>query len=184
MANPDKEGTLSARIADVYQAAAREGGHEVRRTNIGDLSFDPILHKGYKTIQELEPDLKRVQEDMRWSDHIVLIYPLWWAGPPALLKGLLDRMFLPHFAFHFHKDGLGWDMMLKGRTARVFILLKSHPFIEYFMFGDFTSEIARAIFGFAGIKTAVTTVGSSEKLSEAHERSLERRVAHMGMHAS
>lgn len=176
MGNPDKEGTLSSHIADVYERGAKTAGHEVRRTNIGDLAFDPILHKGYRAIQELEPDLKKVQEDMAWCEHFVLVYPLWWAGTPALLKGLIDRMFLPRFAFHFHKDGLGWDRMLKGRTARVIILLKSNPILEHFMFGDFTNEVARATLGFAGFSVRITEVGNSEKLQEGDRERLNKKI--------
>jgi NAD(P)H dehydrogenase (quinone) len=78
----DKE-TLCGMLADAYEQGAKAAGHEVRRANIGDLHFDPILHKGYKVIQELEPDLKRVQEDITWSEHFVLIYPTWWSMMPA-----------------------------------------------------------------------------------------------------
>lgn len=180
MGNPDKEGTLSAHIADVYETSAKTAGHEVRRTNIGDLTFDPILHKGYRAIQELEPDLKKVQEDMQWCEHFVLVYPLWWAGTPALLKGLIDRIFLPRFAFHFHKDGLGWDKMLSGRTARVIIAMKSHPFLEHFMFGDVTNEVGKAVLGFAGFKVSTTEIGNSEKLRDGDRTALDKRIDALG----
>jgi NAD(P)H dehydrogenase (quinone) len=183
MGNPDKEDTLSNGLADVYEATAKAAGHEVRRANISDVQFDPILHKGYKVIQELEPDLKKMQEDMRWADHFVLVYPLWWSATPAMLKGLFDRMWLPGFAFHFWKNGLGWDRLMKGKTARVISLSKLPPLFIRFTMGDFTNEIRHATLGFAGYKVRMTEIGNSEKLSPSARTRAEKRVASLAKNA-
>ena len=154
--------SLAFDLASVYEHEATKAGHEVKRLNIADLHFDPILHKAYKEIQELEPDLKLVQENMRWCEHFVLIYPLWWSSMPALLKGMWDRMFLPGFAFHMNKDKMGWQKLLKGRTARVIILSKNWPILIRSLFGNFANEISRALLGFAGFKVSLTELGHSE----------------------
>lgn len=176
MGNPDSSGTLSDELADAYEQEARAVGHEVRRANISDLKFDPILHKGYKVIQEIEPDLKKVQEDMQWADHFVLVYPLWWAGMPALLKGMWDRMFIPGFAFRFHKNGFGWDKLLAGKTARVIILSNNWPVAERLLFGDFTNEIGRAILGFAGYKVRITKIGRTEHMEPSTKASWLNKI--------
>lgn len=185
MGNPNSEGTLGALLADTYQAAAVAAGHEVRRANVGDLSFDPILHKGYRAIQELEPDLVKVQEDIKWADHLVLVYPLWWSSAPSLLKGLVDRMWLPGFAFRFikSKDGKstwGWHRLLKGKTARVVVTLKNHPLVERFMFGDYTAEVASAVLGFSGMKVRLTEIGNAEVLTDTKKEAWMRRMQAFG----
>ncbi len=189
MGHPNTDPTLSSSLADRYEEAAKAAGHEVRRADIGKLQFDPILHKGYRAIQELEPDLKKVQEDITWCDHFVLIYPLWWSSVPALLKGMIDRMWLPAFAFRFIKtpDGkstMGWNKLLKGRTARVIVLLKNFAFLEHFMYGNFTSDIVNVVLRFSGFKVKVTEIGNSESLSDGTKAGIMRKIARFGRNAS
>lgn len=157
--------SFSGRLADTYEAEARAAGNEVVRVNISDLTFDPVLHLGYKTIQELEPDLKMVQEKINWADHIVFIYPNWWVTMPAVMKGMFDRMWLPGFAFNFDKATKKLVQRLKGKTARVIIVAGTHsPFMTWWKFGDYTNEIAHGILGFAGVKASVTPFGPAERV--------------------
>lgn len=184
MGNPDTE-TLSGRVAGAYEEAALEAGHEVRRMNIGEMQFDPILHKGYKVIQALEPDLKIFHANVKWCDHLVVVYPNWWSTMPALLKGLIDRAWIPGFAFNYHKDGrLGWIQRLKGRSARVIILANNNPWINWLLFGEFTNELARATLAFSGFRPVRVTVFSpSEKVSQTKFAWWLQKVRAMGRRA-
>lgn len=174
---------MSRTLADAYEAAAKAAGHEVRRADLGALSFDPILHQGYRVIQELEPDLLKVQEDMRWCEHFVLFYPNWWGGMPALLKGMWDRMFLPSFAFRMWKNKFGWDALLKGRTARLVITSNNPPVMDHLMFGDYTASIRRSLLGFAGFSVACTLLGNAEKASERVREGWMRKMAELARRA-
>lgn len=170
LGHPDKE-TRSGSFADAYEAGAKAAGHEVRRKNLGDLQFDPILHKGYKVIQPLEPDLIALEEDIRWCEHFVLFYPTWWSSMPALLKGLFDRLWIPGFAFHFKSKGfmagMLWDKMLRGRSARVFVMSDSQPIFARLLFGDSTNEIRKCILWFAGFRARVKKVGPLKHADDA-----------------
>lgn len=174
---------MSRTLADTYETAAREAGHEVRRMNIFDLSFDPILHKGYRARQELEPDLLAVQENLSWCEHFVLVYPNWWGAMPALLKGMWDRMFLPRFAFRMWKNRFGWDALLKGRTARVMITCGNPAILDHLAFGDFSDTIKRSILQFAGFRTWVSAFGHSEHASEKKQARWKREVSRLAKRA-
>lgn len=166
LGNPDTE-TYSGMVADSYERTACAAGHEVHRMNIGDMQFDPVLHKGYKVIQELEPDLHALQEAWKWADHAVVIYPNWWNTMPGILKGLFDRMWLPGFAFNFDKSSKKLVQHLKGKTARVIIIAGTHsPFQTWWKFGDYTNEIQHGILEFAGIKTKVTAFGPCDRVAD------------------
>ncbi len=106
LGHPDRSGMCGS-LADAYEQAAREAGHEVQRLNIGEMQFDPILHMGYRAIQALEPDLNKFQDFLKWSDHFVIVHPVWWLGMPALLKGLFDRAWIPGSEFRYIKTKAG-----------------------------------------------------------------------------
>ena len=148
LGHPDKD-SFNCTLADEYQRGAEEKGHEVRRVNIGDMHFDPILHCGYRMMQELEPDLLSFQENVRWCDHLVIIYPSWWSTMPALLKGLFDRVWLPGFAYRFTGE-FSWQKLLKGKSVRMIVTSDTMPLIQSLIFGDTTNELKKGILWFAG----------------------------------
>ncbi|HEY8574862.1 MAG TPA: NAD(P)H-dependent oxidoreductase [Devosia sp.] len=167
LAHPDGESFCGA-LADAYEAAAKAAGHEVRRQDLGALAFDPILHKGYREIQELEPDLVQAQELIRWCEHWVIIYPVWWGSVPALLKGFMDRAVLPGFAFKPHDEGPLWDKLLKGRSAQL-ITTSDAPSL-YLLLAYRNSDVAmmkKAVLDFCGIKPVkLTRLGSMKGASD------------------
>ena len=185
LGHPDSGQTRSGELALLYEVSAKKAGHEVKRFNVGEMRFDPILHQGYKVIQELEPDLKLLQEAIKWADHLVIIYPNWWGTMPALLKGLFDRMWLPGFCFNYYKEGvLGhfsfWNRKMVGKTARVIVLSATKPLFIWMLFGDYTNEIYKNILWFAGFKARVTRFGPSEKSPEWKWNEWRRRVSNLG----
>ncbi len=170
LGHPDKE-TRGGSFVDAYEKGAKEAGHEVRRMNIGEMKFDPVLHMGYKAIQPFEPDIVTAQENIKWCDHFVILYPSWWSTMPSVLKGFFDRAWMPGFAFRFKKEGfmagMMWSRLLKGRTARVFVTSDSHPLFARFLFGDTTNEIKKCILWFSGFNVSVKKVGPLKFANEA-----------------
>ncbi len=179
LGHPDDD-SLNATLAMEYERGALETGHEVRRMNLGDMKFDPILRHGYRTIQELEPDLKMFQENVKWCDHLVILYPSWWSSMPALLKGIFDRAWLPGFAYKFTGEW-SWEKLMKGKSARVFVTSDNIPFAQWLLVGDTTNEIARGILGFAGFKVRVKKFGYLKHFgSMARRERIKRKVYNFG----
>lgn len=112
--------SISHQLAEAYAKGARETGHEVRLVHLRDLAFEPILKTRYRD-NVLEPDLVKQQENITWCNHWVIVTPVWWMNSPALLKGFLDRIITPGFAFKYHRGSLLPipQMLLKGRSARI-----------------------------------------------------------------
>lgn len=178
--HPDRTSSVGG-WAREYEKGARDGGHDVRLTYLGDLNFDPILHRGYKSVQPLEPDLVKVQEDIRWCEHLVIFYPNWFVAMPALLKGMFERIWLPGFAYHFKEHSLLWVRLLKGRSARVFVTMDSQPILERLFLGDFMNEVKRGILRFAGFSPVrVTKIGPMKTMTPLRHEYWNRRMREMG----
>lgn len=142
-------GALTQRYADGAAAA----GHTVRMMRLADLRFDPILHGGYQGSQPLEPDLQAAREAITWADHLVFAYPIWWGAMPALLKGFIDRVFLPGFAFKYREGSPFWDRLLSGRSAELLVTMDSPPWY-YWLVNRMPGhhQMRRTILAFSGIK--------------------------------
>ena len=183
LGHPDED-SFNGTLAMEYEKGALEAGHEIRRQNVGEMVFDPILHHAYKTIQELEPDLKAFQENVKWCDHFVIVYPIWFSTMPAVMKGLFDRAWLPGFAFKFHKSGLIWSKLLRGRSASMIVTSDNIPIVLRLVFGDSTNEVRRGLLWFTGFSPIhVHSIGFLKFASMARHERTKRKIYILGMKA-
>jgi putative NADPH-quinone reductase len=104
-------------LAAAYRAGAERAGAHVEAFDVTRLAFDPVLRHGYAEPQADEPDLARVRAAIDVSAHVAWFFPTWWAGLPAVLKGLVDRLMLPGKAFVYEGGPLPRGLMA-GRSSR------------------------------------------------------------------
>jgi putative NADPH-quinone reductase len=97
------EGSFTAAVRDLVLAKLRAAGAEVRLTDLYARGFQPILGpeewRGYLAFPENCVPVAGDVGDVQWCDTLIFVYPTWWYGLPAMLKGWLDRVMLPDVAF-------------------------------------------------------------------------------------
>lgn len=155
--HPDR-GSYGEALARAYVDGARAGGHEVRVFRLRDLKFDPILHGGFKAPLPLEPDLAEARDAIRWCQHFVIVTPCWWWHVPALLKGFIDRVFLPGVGVEYLKRFPYIRKLLKGRSARVIYTQNSPQWLAVVAREDlFWRNMRRAFLGHCGFQPVKRT---------------------------
>ncbi len=84
-------------------AGLARAGHEVRLIDLYAEGFDPVLsaeqRRRYHNAGANEQGVEAHLDALRWCDGLVFVYPTWWYGQPAILKGWLDRVWVPHATF-------------------------------------------------------------------------------------
>ena len=99
--NPESFG---AAVRDRALAGLASSGHEVRLTDLYADGFDPMLSAAERRSHQepgISPELQSYADDLRWAEGIVLVYPTWWSGQPAMLKGWIDRIW---------GSGVAWEL--------------------------------------------------------------------------
>lgn len=179
--NPLKD-SFSCAIIDSYIEGVGDKA-QVRTLTISDLSFNTNLKLGYKSEQILEPDLINAQELIKWADHLVWVFPVWWGSIPALLKGFIDRTFLPGFAFKYKENSLMWYKLLSGKTAHIFATMDSPVWYYKYLTGNpVIKQMKRAMLNFCGIKPVkVDCMGMLRKSKKETREKYLLKVKKSGM---
>ncbi len=98
-------------IRDRVCEALRLLGHEVDLLDLHAEGFQPVLGaEEWRGYQHEGPNLDPVKdhaERLAAADALIFVYPTWWFGLPAILKGWLDRVLVPGFAFAMPEAGKG-----------------------------------------------------------------------------
>jgi putative NADPH-quinone reductase len=154
-------------LAEAYASGAADAGHEVRISTVAQLDF-PLL-RNQREWEQGEPPagLKQTQDDIRWAQHLVLVYPLWLGDMPALLKGFLEQVARPGFAFARDRMTPMAKKPLAGRSARVIVTMGMPALVYRWYFrAHSVRSLKRNILRFVGIapvhETLIGLAGSPD----------------------
>ena len=152
---------VSWRLIDLY----RDSYHPVLRS-------EEHFTAGNRQVAE---QTREYQELVKQHDKLVLIYPVWWNGPPAILKGFFDRVFTPGFAYRF--NGRIPGKLLKGKKAAVLLTHGSPGWYTTFILRNRGAKVVvRDILGFCGIASKFFKLNNARHYGPARDREISRLV--------
>ena len=153
-------------LADAYAAGAEAAGHAVERIEVAALDF-PLLRSQDDWLHgALPPALAPAQDAIRRARHLVLFFPLWLGDMPALLKGFLEQVARPGFAFRTDAPNPFAAKNLGGRSARLVVTMGMPSLVyRYWFRAHSVKSLERNILGFVGIAPVhETLVGGVDTL--------------------
>ena len=150
-AHPSSKG-FTHRIANAFKGGAISKGHEVEILDLYKTEHQiPFLNfEEKKDMANLSPTVLALQAKIAVVDELVFVHPLWWLGPPAILKNFLDNVLMPHFAYKYTPEGKRQGL-LKGKNGRVFITCDGPMYLYLCMGLPFISTWAFAVLYFCGL---------------------------------
>ena len=104
--------SLVAAARDRAVAGLRTAGHDLRLTDLYEEGFEPAMSADERRTHKepgVAPALQQYADDLAWAEALVLIYPTWWSGQPAMLKGWIDRVWV---------NGVAWTLPLGANRLR------------------------------------------------------------------
>ena len=165
--HPDPAGGhLGHALAEAYADGAREAGHGVRSIDIARLDFPLLRSQAEWEHGELPPALLPAQQAIGEAQHLVLCFPLWLGDMPAVMKGFLEQVARPGFAFRKGGKNPFGAKGLTGRSARVVVTMGMPALVYRFYFrAHSVKSLERNVLGFVGIAPVhETLVGGVDQL--------------------
>ena len=139
-------------LAEAYAEGARQAGHEVRSIDVAQLDFPLLRSKAEWEHGPLPPALLPVQQAIAEAGHLVLFFPLWLGGMPALVKGFLEQVARPGFALAKDEEHPFGRKLLTGRSARIVVTMGMPALVYRWYFRAHSIKaLERNILGFVGI---------------------------------
>ncbi|MCM3634886.1 MULTISPECIES: NAD(P)H-dependent oxidoreductase [Paenibacillus] len=152
--------------------------HELQVLDLYAESFDPRLvfneHQRRRDMHK-DPRLEKYRQQLLWAEKIILIYPIWWGRPPAMLLGYIDQMFASNFAYK--DDGkLLPEGLLKGKSVVCISSMKGPTLYPLFWLNNAHKVLMKkALFQYVGIRRVkFFEFGGMEKKNGKQEKQLRR----------
>jgi putative NADPH-quinone reductase len=157
-------------LAAAYAEGAAAGGHAVERLDLAAREVPILRGRAEWESGQPAPGIREDQAAVARAEHLVLLFPLWLGGMPALLKAWLEQVMRPGFAVP--AEGAGRRGLLAGRSARVVVTMGMPAFIFRLWFlSHGLRALERGVLGFTGIRPVRSSViGGVETIGDAKRR--------------
>ncbi len=183
--HPDKD-SFALSLAQKYYEGAKSKTDKIKLYNLAELDFDLNLTRDKKYGQPVEPILQQIQAEILQADHLVFVYPNWWAIFPAILKGFIDRIFTKGYAYDFIGNNPIRKPLLTGKTARIIVTMDSPIwYYKWFLGAPGHKAMKKAILGYCGIKPVkFTNLSPMKNTSDERRNSYLEKVYKLGQNLS
>ena len=172
-------------LADAYAEGASDAGHIVARIDIAEMEVSFLRSKSDWEQNEASPAIRRAQEIIARANHLVIIYPLWLGGMPAMLKAFFEQALRPGFAFSRELSGLNAGL-LRGKSAHVVITMGMPAAVfRFFFLAHSLRSFKRNVLRFCGIgNIRDTLIGNIEGRSAEDRKTLLADMRQRGVRAA
>jgi putative NADPH-quinone reductase len=184
--HPDGVGHhLCHALARAYEKGAVDAGHDVRQVNIAALDFPLLRSQQEWEHGKLPAALLPAQQDIHWAEHLVLFFPLWLGDMPALVKGFLEQVARPGFAFDYDDKNPFGKKGLTGRSARVVVTMGMPALVyRWFYRAHSVKSLERNILGFVGFSPInETLIGMAGNMKKADAQQWLTKLEKLGTSA-
>jgi putative NADPH-quinone reductase len=146
-----RPGSFCHAIAQTATEELRAAGHDVVYHDLYAEGFDPVLPQAeIAKDAELAATVAQHCREVVAAEAYVVVHPNWWAMPPAVLKGWLDRVLRQGVAYDFGPQGV--IGLLKGKRAIVLTTSNTPREDELRLYGDPLENLWKTcVFGFCGV---------------------------------
>jgi NAD(P)H dehydrogenase (quinone) len=153
-AHPNSD-SLNGQLKQTLAEHLRDKGQEVAIRDLYQLNFNPVLSLEDMLGQrkgEIAGDVRQEQKFISWADRIIFIYPIWWTGLPAILKGYIDRVFSYGFAYRYDQ-GVQKGLLTGKQTVIINTLGKSNTeYVETGMDKALSLTSDQGIYTYCGLE--------------------------------
>lgn len=152
-------------LADAYAEGAIATGNETRSITVAETQIDFLRTAEAFAAPPVAQAIVSAQRDIEWADHVVLVFPLWLGGAPALLRAFLEQTACG--GFFAETSGRGIRPKHKNKSARLIVTMGMPSFIYRLFFrAHGVKNIMEGVLGFAGFgPVRATLFGAIEAAS-------------------
>lgn len=131
------EGSFCSAIRDAVISGLETGEHEYKLVDLGRDEFDPVMRAkdlkafamagriGEEGLEGVDSIVLKYMKKLRWAEHIVMIFPIWWMSMPAMMKGFVDKVIFPGVVYKM--EGGNLVSMLSGLKQVTIITTMNTP---------------------------------------------------------